>query len=289
MRRLPINLMFAVSLLLLTSTALAQRPYPPELPDARVETYRTTDQLELRLWFFEPEGHSADDSRPAIVFFFGGGWNAGSPGQFEQQSRHLADRGMVAAVADYRVRKRNGTLANVAVSDAKAAVRWIRENAGTLGIDPQRIAAGGGSAGGHLAAATATLPDDNAEGRTSSVPDALVLFNPGVITAPVPGFPEPSNERLARLEARLGAPPETMSPYHNVRPGLPPAIVFHGKDDTTVPYRHAELFCERMTANGNRCELVGYEGEGHGFFNRGAAYTDTVRRMDAFLVSLGWL
>ena len=291
-----IRVSLAVALCLLSGPLSAQRPYPPELPDARVEVYRSTADAELRLWIFEPQGHRPGDRRPAVVFFFGGGWNGGSPGQFEQQSRHLAGRGMVAMVADYRVRSRHATLANVAVSDAQAAVRWIRANAEKLGVDPKRIAAGGGSAGGHLAAATATLPDHDkadADRKTSAVPDALLLFNPAVILAPVPELPTPSNERLARLETRLGAEPESMSPYHNIKPGLPPAIVFHGKLDETVPYRHVELFCEAMAAEGNRCELVGYEGEGHGFFNHGrgdgTAYTDTVRRMDAFLVSLGWL
>ena len=84
-----------------------------------------------------------------------------------------------------------------------------------------------------------------------------------------------------------------MSPYHHVRAGLPPTIVFHGKADTTVAYKTVEIYAEKAAAAGNRCELVGYDGQAHGFFNYGrgdgAAYTDTVRRMDEFFVSLGWL
>lgn len=290
-------LLAIVFVLLIPSASQAQKPgYPPEMPGARAEIYRSAGDTDLRAWIFEPNGHSTDDARPAIVFFFGGGWNGGTPGQFKPQATYLATRGMVAIAVDYRVKSRNGTLANVAVSDAKAAIRWVRTHAGRLGIDPNRIAAGGGSAGGHLAAATATLPEHDDEGELAEVnciPNALVLFNPVLITAPVPGQPGPGEERLKKLRSRLGAEPESMSPYHHVHPGLPPTIIFHGENDTTVPYDSAELFTEAMTAAGNRCKLVGYPNQGHGFFNPyrsdDSAYRDTIRRMDDFLVSLGWL
>ena len=120
-----------------------------------------------------------------------------------------------------------------------------------------------------------------------------MLFNPVLITAPIAGLSDPEAEKLERLRARLGAEPESMSPYHHVRSGLPPTIIFHGEDDKTVPYRHAELFTEAMISAENRCELVGYPRQGHGFFNfhrkDNSAYPDTIRRMDEFLVSLGWL
>lgn len=286
-----------VALSVLAFPVLAQKAaYPPEMTDAKAEVYRSTDEIDLKAWIFEPPGHSASDKRAAIVFFFGGGWNAGSPGQFRWHAKYLASRGMIAILADYRVKTRNGTLANIAVSDAKAAIRWVRTNAVRLGVDPDRIAAAGGSAGGHLAAATALLPGHDIpdpEQAVSSQPDALVLFNPVLITAAIPGYTDEYNEKLQRLAPRLGADPESMSPYHHVRPGLPPTIIFHGKDDKTVSYQSVERFTEEMNSAGNRCELIGYEDAGHGFFNHGRAdgsyYTDTVRLMDAFLVSLGWL
>jgi acetyl esterase/lipase len=212
-----------------------------------------------------------------------------------EHSKYLASRGMVAMVADYRVASRNHNTADECVKDAKAAMRWIRRNALKLGIDSNRVAAGGGSAGGHLAAATATLPEHDDSGENlyiRHVPDALALFNPAVVLAPAPGF-EGFEERRAELTERMGAPTESMSPYHHVRAGLPPTIVFHGKADTTVPYATAEGFCKKMQAKGNRCELNGYEGMAHGFFNHGrndnVPYRDTVRKMDEFFLSLGWL
>ena len=120
-----------------------------------------------------------------------------------------------------------------------------------------------------------------------------MLFNPVLITAPFRALTDAEAQKLENLRARLGAEPESMSPYHNVRAGLPPTIVFHGENDKTVPYHHAEMFCEAMTTAGNQCELIGYPNQGHGFFNAHredkSAYRDTLQRMDDFLVSLGWL
>jgi acetyl esterase/lipase len=287
---------FALVSTLSAVSLAAQAAYPPSIPDAtRVETYKSVNGTDLKVWIFEPNGHTANDQTPAIVFFFGGGWRNGSPTQFVEHSKYLASRGMVAMVADYRVASRQQVTADKCVQDAKAAMRWVRQNAFRLGIDPNRIAAGGGSAGGHLAAAVATLPghdDSGANFYISPVPNALVLFNPAVLLAPAPGF-EGVKDRVAELTERMGAPVETMSPYHHVRAGLPPAIIFHGKADTTVPYETAEGFCRKMQEKGNRCDMQGYEGQTHGFFNYGrnenGPYRSTVRKMDEFFISLGWL
>ena len=267
--------------------------YPPQFEGARAEVYKTIGDVKLSLWIFEPAA-GPKTNRPAIVFFFGGGWTSGSPTQFEQQCRHLAARGMVAITADYRVASRHQVKPTACVADAKSALRWVRANAQRLGLDPNRIAAGGGSAGGHLAAAIATLPDfdEPTENRTvSSVPNALVLFNPALVLAPMAGLPlEGFGTRVP--EERMGSAPQNLSPAHHVKRGTPPAIIFHGKADTTVPYATAEAFTRVMLAAGNRCELVGYEGAAHGFFNFGrpnSRYAETLAAMDKFLVSLGWL
>src|SRR5439155_355871 len=83
------------------------RAYPPKLDGAEIETYKTVGDTKLNLYVYYPPGHKASDKRAAIVFFFGGGWTGGSPGQFEQHCKHLASRGMVAMTADYRVASRN--------------------------------------------------------------------------------------------------------------------------------------------------------------------------------------
>ena len=263
--------------------------YPPVIEGTQSETYRKVGETELKAWIFEPAQKSAKPL-PAIVFFFGGGWVGGSPTQFEPQSRHLAARGMVAIVADYRVKTRQDAKPADCVADAKACVRWVRANAARLGIDSKRIAVGGGSAGGHLAASVATLPglDDAKDDKSvSCLPNALVLFNPGTVMAPFPGL-DLKGFGAGLDKSKFGCEPTEISPLHHVKKGTPPTIIFHGKADTTVPYSTVEKFAEVMKTAGNRCELVGYEGQPHGFFNK-AKYAETLAATDAFLVSLGYL
>lgn len=127
----------------------------------------------------------------------------------------------------------------------------------------------------------------------SSVPDALVLFNPAVVLAQMAGREPIKAERLERIENRLGTKPENLSPVHHVKKGAPPALILHGKQDEVVAYRSVELFTDAMKQAGNRCELIGYENQGHSFFNFGRGdnrwFSATTREMDKFLASLGWL
>ena len=268
-----------------------------DLSGSRAEVYKTIGDVKLKIYIYEPKGHKAGAKRPAIVFFFGGGWRGGTPRQFLEHCRYLASKGMVAMTADYRVSSRQGTKPVHCVRDGKSAVRWIRQNADRLGIDPDRVAAGGGSAGGHVAACTGTLPKNDEPGedaKVSSVPNAMVLFNPVLITAEAEGLKTFGGDRLEKLKARLGVEdPKTMSPYHNIRKGLPPTLVLHGKGDTTVPYSTAEAYVKQATKTGLRAELNGYDDMPHGFFNLGRydnkMFLATVTRMHEFLGSLGYV
>lgn len=245
--------------------------------------YKTVHGIDLAIHIFEPAIRSMDLSS-AIVFFFGGGWVSGTPTQFFEHCRYLATRGMIAFSAEYRVKDRHGVTPRECVKDGKSAVRWIREHATEYGLDSCRIAAGGGSAGGHVAACTALIPGFEQQGEDlsiSSVPDALVLFNPVLDTS------------FSRLSDRFDGKHEVLSPQLHVRPDLPPSIIFHGIADETVPYQQATKFTAAMENMGNRCDLVGFEGRTHGFFNYGrddgSAYVETVHAMDVFLTSLDFL
>ena len=216
---------------------------------------------------------------------------------------------MIAIVADYRVKSRHGVSGKFCVSDAKSAIRWVRKNASKLGIDKNKIAAGGGSAGGFLAAATASLSkfDEKLEDKSvSSKPNALVLFNPGLVYATdenmnkeifknISDIDTKKNLelKLSRLEKKMGTNPLNISPYHNITSKIPPTIIFHGKDDKIVPFISSELFTKKMHKFSNQCILVDYEGAGHGFFNYGKKsnifYNDTLDKMDKFLVSIGYI
>ncbi len=273
---------------MLTGAAWAQTAAQPQ-PTRKVVFKKTVDskknEVQLKLHIFEPKGHQRDDRRGAIVFFFGGGWVGGSPSQFYHQSAYLASRGMVAVAAEYRVKRAHGTSPFECVKDGKSAIRWVRANAASLGIDPNRIAAGGGSAGGHVAAATATvqgLEEADEDADVSARPNALVLFNP-VYDNGSKGY---GYERVKERYLEI-------SPAHNIRRGMPPALVFLGTKDKLIPVETAKAFQAKMRDVGSRSELMLFEGAAHGFFNYGrgggSAYRKTVRAMDEFLTSLGYL
>jgi acetyl esterase/lipase len=265
-------------------TVLPQAVAKPIEPTRSI-VYKEVDGVALKLRIFEPEGHASGDSRPGVVFFFGGGWVAYNPKQFYQHCAYLASRGMWAAAADYRVERKHGTDPRACVRDGKSAVRYIRGHADELGVDPNRLAAGGGSAGGQVAAAAATVTGFNAptdDTSISCVPDALVLFNPVYDNGPG-GY---GHDRVKDYWRRF-------SPMHNIEADMPPAIVFLGTEDPLIPVETGREFQKRMREAGVRSELMLFEGHTHGFFNYGVAdnkpYRKTVRAMDRFLASLGFL
>lgn len=223
--------------------------------------YKTVNDVDLRADVFEPRRGPDDDPGAAIVFFHGGGWSGGAPTQFHEHCKHLASRGMLAISAQYRLLGSTARSPFDCVADGKSAARWVRLHAAELGVDPGRVAAGGGSAGGHVAACAGVIEglDEEGEDRdVSSTPDCLVLFNPVIDTSPS-GW-----QRGAEL---LGEEAEKLSPTHHVSPGAPPCLIFHGTEDTTVPFENAARFHRLMEEAGNTCELVGFERQPHGFFN----------------------
>ncbi len=243
--------------------------------------YKKADTISLKLHIYHPENFDKTKLYPTIVFFHGGGWNRGSHKAFKRQSMYLASRGMIAISADYRVKSTHGTSPFEAVEDAKSAIRYVREHAKELNIKPEMIAAGGGSAGGHLAAACGNIKglDLNTENlQISSKPNALVLFNP-VYDNSKNGF------GYRAIEGRI----DEISPLHNITKGAPPTIVFFGTNDKTTPVSSSEEYDKKMKAKGSRNDLHLYEGAEHSFFNKGASFVDTIDKMDDFLVSLKYL
>ncbi|WP_165246517.1 alpha/beta hydrolase [Paludisphaera soli] len=244
--------------------------------------YKKPASGPLKLLVTYPPGWKATDARPGVVFFFGGGWADGDVKQFEEQAEHLARRGMVAARADYRVKSRQGVSPEACVEDAKSAVRWLRAHAKEQGIDPSRIVAAGGSAGGHIAACAAFTPGLDAAGEdpaVSSKPDALVLFNPVLRFQGVPKL----MQRIGG-DAKLG---RAISPVLHVGKGAPPALILFGTDDPLAPM--GDEYVAKAKAAGAVAELFTAEGVGHGFFNRPPWKQKTTARMDAFLTSIGYL
>ena len=253
---------------------------------ATAEIYKQASNSDLWIYRFDPPNFDPKkDKRPAAVFFFGGGWNGGTVTQFQQHAKYLAARGMVTFVADYRVQSRQKTKPNAAVADGKSAIRWVRKNARRLGIDPDRIAAGGGSAGGHVAAATGMCDELDEpyelKSKISSKSNALLLFNPVYDNGPE-GY---GHDRVKKWFPAI-------SPAHNISADDPPTIVFLGSKDKLIPVATGEKFDKDLKAVGVRSEFHVYKGQPHGFFNdykSKKSFLDTNLKTDAFLVSLGWL
>ncbi len=244
------------------------------------EVYKTTNAHQLQLWHKAPAQGTDEQPAPAIVFFYGGGWINRNIVHFRRQADHLVSLGMHAILADYRSSQTYGGTPFDCVEDAKSAMRYIRRQAQRWGIDPTKLTAAGGSAGGHLAACTALVPGLNAvdDPDECCVPQALVLFNPVYDNSP-DGYGHD------RIQERW---PE-ISPMHHIQASAPPNIVFLGTEDHLVPVPTAKEWQAQMQANGVRSELHLYEGGTHGFFNHGSAYQDTLEKTIEFLASLNFL
>ncbi len=215
-----------------------------------------------------------------MLFFFGGGWQNGNPWQFRKQALYFASRGIVTILSEYRVASLHRTTPFDAVADAKSAVRYVRINSTRLGIDPDRVIAAGGSAGGHLAAAAdlTKLDEPDEDLTVSSRPNALVLFNPVFNNGPGEyGYD------------RIGSRYPSISPFHNIRENAAPTVVFLGMKDKLVSVKTAEEYRDKMVKFGNRCELYLYPDQPHGFFNQPEYYKKTIKQADIFLNSLGYI
>jgi len=245
--------------------------------------YKQADTVRLYLEVLYPGEMKPDRTYPAIVFFFGGGWVNGNRQHFVNHAVHFARRGAVCFLVDYRISSKHGTTPFVSLMDAKSAIRFVREHAADFQVDPDRIVASGGSAGGHLAAATALVEgynDPSDDLSVECIPDALVLFNPVIDNGPGGYGYE-----------RVGEAYRDFSPLHNIHEGAPPTIFFLGTEDRLIPVETARYYRTVMERVGSRCDLHLYEGEGHGFFNfgRSGSYLKTLTLADQFLVSLGYL
>lgn len=255
-------------------TAQAKKVRP-----TRAVVYKSIEERALRLHIFEPKGHQPRDRRPVFLAIHGGGWTGGNAQSFYPFAAHFAERGMLGISLEYRLRNaKDGTTVFDCVRDVRSAVRWIRSNADSLGIDPERIVAMGGSAGGHLAVSAALFDDINETGEDTSVssrPDALILMYP-VIDTSAQGYGQ----------SKIGDRWQELSPLHNVRGDLPPALIFHGTADSVTPYPGAKSFHDGSIAAGNTSTLITHPGGRHGYiiFSR-AEFDRALLQMSEFLTT----
>lgn len=278
---------FRLIILLLPLCTLNANPDDKALASVEHLVYKKTPSVDLNLYLFKPEGWDARQKRPAIVFYFGGGWNTRHITQFVAYAEYYSKKGFVCFIPNYRVRSTDDTSVIDSVEDAQDAFAFIRKHAENYGIDPGRIASAGGSAGGHLAATLGTVTDER--NHLLSKANAMVLFNPVLIFDP-----QKQKHKWYMKADYVGIDPYAISPFHHIDSEVPPTIIYHGTADELVPYADAKRFHAAMIEAGLWSRLIPFEGRGHGFFNQGkhiegSDYHKTLEHTDAFLQGIGWM
>ncbi len=254
------------------------------LKDAATYVYQERPQGQVQAHVFLPE-HESPAPRSLVVFFHGGFWDSPTPTQFVPHCLHFASRGAVAVAAETRTLARHGTGPAEAIDDARDLIRWLRHNADTFNIDPDKVVVGGAAGGAMLALQTCMPkpkklpPVDGLDCR----PQALILFSALVNCHANPQaslrFPSP---RVAKQ----------LSPSNLVRRKLPPMLFFHGKADRITPFEEVDRFRRRLRFWRNPCHLVDYERADHSFFNFNVSHRNfelTIDAADRFLTDLGLL
>ena len=256
-------------------------------------TYKKVGGMELTAYMFYTEASQQKNDNTAIALFHGGGWVFGDPSEFFEACRRYARKGYVTFSFQYRLsRNDDGTYPKPGITpvestkDARSAIRWLRENAESLKINPDKIVVGGQSAGGQLALATALIDSVNESTdnlKFSPAPNAILLYSSNV------------NTMEAWIDMLLGDRREeiwSISPFHNLKKGMPPVIEFRGdEDDQVLPYT-VEMFKAKMLKLGNYYEEYLYPGMKHYLApdnKKYATYFDEeiLEKTDAFLKKFG--
>jgi acetyl esterase/lipase len=242
--------------------------------------YKQVDTLKLGLKVYYPTSLQKEQTYPTIVFFFGGGWNAGSTKQFETHALHYSPKNFITVLVDYRVKTRHNTTPFESLKDAKSGIRYLRKNATKLGIDANRIVGSGGSAGRHLAATCFTnvsINEANYDLTIRAKPNTLVLFNPVIVNG-IDGY---GFERIGCIYMEF-------SPMHNIQKGFPPTIFFLGTNDNLIRVETTQKFKNKIEEVGSHCDLYLIVKQLHGFFNNEPFLSETIMKTEVFLQSIAY-
>ncbi len=181
-------------------------------------TFKTVGSTPLRIRRVRPAGWGKSKRLPALIMYFGGGWTGDCAGEFKWMKDYFRDQGFVIFIAEYRL---GAPIEQKAIPDSKAAVRWVRANADTLGVDPQKIISYGSSAGGHLAAAVGTVKGYELSGENlaiSSRPNCMISLWPVMDLTKSFG-------NMTSVDAKLVSPAWALSDT------VPPILVMTGGND----------------------------------------------------------
>ena len=271
-----------IFLVLLPFCLNAKQVTSADAPVGKVHIYKNEGDTAREIEIFFPENHNPTKKPvPGIIMFHGGGWGGGHRKQFRYLCHYFSTRGLVAATVTYQLASKasaktaKGTESRkrVCITDAKSAIRWYKQNAKKLGIDPRKIVAGGGSAGGHISLLATTNPglnDPRDTKKYDTTVAAYLLFNPALSVADAK---DPEVDFLQHL-----------------RDDFPPAIVFFGSKDRW--FKNGWKAASAKISSLKIADSVGVriaEGQNHGFFNRQPWADVTLIEADRFLKALGYL
>ena len=261
----------------LATQAFAQKGF--DGPTGKPYIYKTSAGVEREMEIFFPKKHDPTKSQvPGMILFHGGGWTGGTLSQFRVACAYFASRGLVCATAEYQMLGKESlklpqgvSKKRVCVTDAKSAIRWFKQNAGELGIDPARIITGGGSAGGHISALATMNPglDDPADPKDIDMKVvAYIWFNPAFA---------PEDNKDSEIDI-----------LSHIKADIPPTVVFFGDEDT---WKNGwDTAHEKWKSKGTKSiELHIAEGQPHSFFNKDPWRSLTLIEADKFLVKHGLL
>jgi len=244
---------------------------PIAVPENVIETkdieYGNVDGRKLQLDLYQPREHSGP--LPAVIFIHGGGWSSGQRSDYKYYCVRFPQMGYVVATVSYRLV--GEAVFPACVQDVKCAVRWMRANAEKYGINPNTIAAVGGSAGGHLAMMlgySAGVPELEGTGGhqefSSAVQAVVDLYGPVDMTLEefhenktLLGFFGGKHFNEIPDQYRLA------SPITHLKKGVPPTLIIHGTDDTTVPVSQADFLEARLKELGVDYEYLRLKGYPH--------------------------
>jgi len=274
------------------SETVVDRSKNPGVPDRAVGAV-----VRPTLTLYLPE-RDIRGPRPCVLICPGGGYEkVVIDKEGHAIARWLNGLGMAAAVLKYRMPRVDGMPPDPPwpVQDALRAMKFLRSEAGPLGIDPGRIGILGASAGGHLAATVAThwQPGHPAAGdpveRVSSRPDFQILLYP-VIT-----LEDAAVTHLGSRKALLGEapPPDLVRKYSNdiqVTASTPPAFIVHARNDAAVSVENSLRYHSALEANGVVSRLLVLDRGGHGFGlgTRGGAAASWPEACASWLLERGW-
>jgi len=240
--------------------------------------YRTAGTRRATLdVYLPPRGSSAAapaSPRPAVIAIHGGSWIGGSMTDYRSDPRNrvvirLAQRGLVVLAIDYQLARPGHPSWPAVLGDLREAVRWTRRHAREFNIHPDRIAVLGQSAGAHLAALLATLPDEpGPDGVSSRVQAVVSFYGPSDLARLMASrhlAHEPVRTFLGGRAAERAESVADASPLNHVSRDDPPMLLLHGSDDLWVPPEQSVLMAEALKRAGVRHQLIVVPGARHGF------------------------